>query len=52
MSLTVEKDHCAVIMEEAATAEGGGDDGDGDQSASSATYTLECGEGETYLNGR
>ena len=58
LSLTVSKDHCAVLVkDEAATAEGeGGVEGDGadkdGKSSSSATYTLECGEGETYLNGR
>lgn len=57
LSLTVAKNHCAVVVkDDAATAEGGGGEGDGGdkdgKSACSATYTLECGEGETYLNGR
>ena len=54
LSLTVAKDHCAVVVkEETAAAEGaGGGEGDEGKSPSSVTFTLECGEGETYLNGR
>ena len=42
LSLTVVKNHCVVVKE--APVEGG----EGDQEC----YALECGQGETYHNGR
>lgn len=44
LSLTVVKDHCVVVKEE----EEGGEEGGG----AGVTYALECGQGETYINGR
>lgn len=64
LSLTVAKNHCVVVKEEgeaAAATEppaageeegGGGEGGDADSASPPATYTLECGDGETFINGR
>lgn len=63
LSLTVAKDHCVVLKEgdDAAAApappaageeDGAGDGGDADNQPSPATYALECGDGETFINGR
>lgn len=52
LSLTVAKDHCVVLKEdvEAPQPAPGGQEGDASH-ASPATYILECGDGETYING-
>lgn len=68
LSLTVAKNHCVVVREgeEGAAAaaapppaggeEGGGGEGggqgDADNTSPPATYSLECGDGETFINGR
>ena len=66
LSLTVAKNHCIVTKEggeagaaadpPAAGEEEGGTGGEGragvDSASPSATYTLECGDGETFINGR
>lgn len=57
------KDHCVVLKEggeaaaaapPAAAAEeaGGGEEGGDAKDSSPATYVLECGDGETFINGR
>lgn len=52
------KNHCVVVKEggEAAAAgeeDGGGGEGeDADSALPPATYTLECVDGETFINGR
>lgn len=45
LSLTVAENHCVVIKE-------GGEEGGEASDSAPATYTLECGEGETFVNGR
>lgn len=62
LSLTVVRDHCVVFRDEAELGEGGeeggeegGGEGEGEGDAlapAPATFTLECGQGDTYLNGR
>lgn len=47
LSLTVVKDHCIVHREERE-----GKDGEASPESSLPTLTLECGEGDTYINGR
>eukprot|EP00752_Nemacystus_decipiens_P003017 g2798.t1 len=61
LSLTVAKNHCVVVKEggEAAAAtepppagEEGPGKGEGGSASPPATYFLECGDGETFINGR
>lgn len=53
LSLTVAKDHCVVLKEDAAAPQPAPEGQEGDASdASPATYILECGDGETFINGR
>lgn len=63
LSLTVAQNHCVVFKEQdnaaaaatppaAGEEEGEGGGGGADNAPSPATYALECGDGETYVNGR
>ncbi|CAN0391502.1 unnamed protein product, partial [Hapterophycus canaliculatus] len=52
LSLTVAKDHCAVLREGAAAPAVAEGEEDVASDAPPPTFTLECGEGETFINGR
>ncbi|CAN0448718.1 unnamed protein product, partial [Ectocarpus sp. 12 AP-2014] len=53
LSLTIAKDHCVVLKEDVEAPQPAPEGEEGDAShASPATYILECGDGETFINGR